>query len=84
VDLKHLKELHGARPFRPFVLHLADGRSRLVRHPEFMAFLGNGRTVFWADTSGDHFELIDLILIISAEVGSARGGGDTHRRRRSA
>ncbi|MCC6322467.1 MAG: hypothetical protein IT438_13640 [Phycisphaerales bacterium] len=82
MDLKHMKELHAARPFRPLTLHLADGRTRRVDHPELMAFLGNGRTVFLADPRNDSFEFIDLILIVSAEVGRAGNAGD--RRRKSA
>jgi len=82
MDLKHLKELHAARPFRPFILYLADGRSKRVRHPESMAFLGNGRTIFFSDSGTDGYEFIDLILIISAEVTASSGGEG--RRRKSA
>lgn len=82
MDLKHLKELHAARPFRPFTLHLADGRKKRVDHPELMAFLGNGRTVFMADARGDTFDLIDLILNVSAKVSPI--AADRPRQRRSA
>lgn len=80
MDLKHLKQLYEARPFRPFTMCLADGRKRHVPHPELMAFLGNGRTVFWADGKSDAFELIDLILIVSAEVGPSSHGRSERRR----
>ncbi len=80
MDLKHLKELHAARPFRPFTMHHADGRSRAVPHPELMAFLGNGRTVFWSDAHSDGFELIDLILIIAVEVGASESRNGRRRR----
>jgi hypothetical protein len=80
VDLKHLKELHAARPFRSFVMRLADGRSKKVPHPELMAFLANGRTIFWADGESDGFELINLIMIVSAEVSRSASGGQGRRR----
>jgi hypothetical protein len=80
MDLKHLKELYANRPFRAFTLRLADGRSRKVPHPELIAFLGNGRTIFWADGESDSFELIDLIMIVSAEVSRSSPNGHSRRK----
>lgn len=70
-------ELQRAQPFRPFRLHLADGRSFDVDHPEFLASRG-GRTVV-VYTSEDKFEIIDLRLVVSLEVVN----GKPKRRKRS-
>jgi hypothetical protein len=37
-----LRELVRTRPFIPFVIHVADGRSIEVSHPEMIAY-GGGR-----------------------------------------
>ena len=37
MDSDHLHALHSARPFRPFVIHVADGRDLQINHPEFLA-----------------------------------------------
>ena len=35
MTIEKLKSVYLAQPFRPFVLHLADGRQIPVQHPEF-------------------------------------------------
>jgi hypothetical protein len=77
---EHVKEIHSARPFRPFTLRLADGRGVHIAHPEVLAFLGAGRTIAVSYPKTDHFELIDLLLVNSVEVGKPVNGS---RRRRA-
>ena len=43
MNIAVLRELHGARPFVPFTLTLADGRKLPVIHNEFLAFFPSGR-----------------------------------------
>lgn len=63
-----------ASPFRPFMIHLVDGRSVAVTHPESVAYAG-GRTALVA-LPNDGFEFIDLHLVASlAGVGSPAGQG---------
>jgi hypothetical protein len=61
------RNLCAARPFRPFRVHLADGRSIPVRHQEFAMLAPNGRTavVYQPDST---FEIIDLLLVTSLAV----------------
>ena len=33
---KDLRDVYAARPFKPFTIHLADGRKVSVQHPDFM------------------------------------------------
>jgi hypothetical protein len=47
-------------PFRPFVIHMADGREIPVAHPEVLAYQEGTRTAVVMD--GDSFEFIDLLL----------------------
>lgn len=67
MTIEQLRAVHQARPFQPFTIHLADGRSYFVPHSEFISHSPNGRTVivFRAD---DSFEIIDLLLVVSLEV----------------
>lgn len=60
-------DFHKAQPFRPFRIHLADGRDLDVVHPEFLARSPGGRTavLFTAD---DHMEAFDLLLVTSLET----------------
>jgi len=68
-----LKRIHGAQPFRPFTIHVGDGRSFRVNHPEFLAQSPSGRTVivFGRD---DAFEVIDLMLVPTIEVPNGQRG----------
>ena len=57
-----------ANPFRPFIIHMADGRSYPVPHRDFVSQSpGGGRTiiVYRADTS---FSILDLYLVNELEV----------------
>ena len=42
--INEFRGLCNARPFRPFRIHLADGREIPVRHQEFSIISSNGRT----------------------------------------
>ena len=68
-----LLDLWRAQPFRPFVIHLADGREVEVAHPEFMTRSPSGRTivVYQPDES---LNIIDLLLVTDLEInGDGRG-----------
>ena len=67
MTIEQLQRLHQARPFRPFKVHLADGRAIPVTHPEFLSHSPTGRTMI-VHTKGEAFEVIDLLLVSSLEV----------------
>ena len=75
-----LRELHAARPFRPFDRYLADGHRVRVDHPEVLAYRQNQRTAFVVLPDGS-VEHIDLLLVSSLSV-PAEGNGSRRRRRR--
>ena len=64
---ERLREVHQARPFAPFRIHLADGRQLEVVHPEMMAYAPNARTAIVVKADESH-EVIDLLLVTSLEV----------------
>lgn len=67
MTIEQLKQVYKAEPFRPFLIHTADGRMITVKHREFLATSPSGRTiiVYQPDES---FEIIDLLLVTSLEV----------------
>jgi len=67
MTIEQVKQLYSAAPFRPFIIHLADGRRIHVKHREFMATSPSGRTIVVYQTD-DSFNIIDLLLVTSLEV----------------
>ena len=59
---EQLITVHQAKPFRPFVLHLADGDSIPVKHPELLWRTTGGRTIF-INTGGENVSIVDLLLV---------------------
>jgi hypothetical protein len=64
MTIEQLRLMHQARPFRPFEIYLADGRSIPVEHPEFFSQSTSGRTIGVA-VGDDAIEVIDLLLVTS-------------------
>jgi hypothetical protein len=60
------RAIHAA-PFRPFTLHLADGRTLSVPHPDFIAFNPKGRVALVLDER-DGAEYVDLLLVVSLSI----------------
>jgi len=54
-------------PFRPFTIHMADGRTVRVSHPDFVARSPSGRTVVIYDVNDNH-SILDLLLMTELEV----------------
>lgn len=79
MTIEQLRELHLARPFQPFDIHLADGRTLSVEHPEFLAQVPNSRTIVVGRPDGV-FEIVDLLLVVSLEP-HANGPSRRGRRR---
>ena len=66
MNIDQLRQVHQLRPFQPFCLYLADGRSLRVDHPECMGYTG-GRTVF-VGQADDSFHLLDVLMITGIEI----------------
>ncbi len=67
MTIARVRELYDATPFRPFTLHLADGRHIPVYHREFFLTAPSGNTVvvFQPD---DSMNIIDLALVTDLEL----------------
>lgn len=67
MTIERIRELYHAQPFRPFIIHLADGREIPVHHQEFIAASPTGRTlvVYQPD---DSMNIIDLLLVTDLEL----------------
>jgi hypothetical protein len=81
MTIEKLRVLYDAQPFRPFIMHLADGRQIPVQHREFIAGAPSGRTVvvFQPD---DSMNIIDLLLVTDLEVKpEAKTNGSSKRKK---
>jgi len=79
MTIEQLRAIHEASPFRPFTVHMADGRQLLVPHREFLSHSPSGRTViiYHEDES---FSVIDLLLVTELEVHDGTATGSRRRR----
>ena len=80
MTIEQLRDVHQARPFRPFTIHMADGRALHVPHSEFLSHSPAGRTVI-VYHDDEKFSIVDLLLVNEVEVGGpvsapTRGNGD--------
>jgi len=67
MTIEQLRNFYSARPFRPFVMHFADGRQVAVQHPEFLAAAPSGRTVTVYQPD-DTLNVVDLLLVTDLEL----------------
>jgi hypothetical protein len=81
MNLEEIRNALRAEPFRPFTLHLADGRQVPVKHSEFALISPSGRTVvvYQPDESSN---VIDILLVTDIAYGRKGGAQGGHRRRR--
>jgi hypothetical protein len=69
MTIEQLRDTYTAQPFRPFLIHMADGRNVHVRHREYIMASPSGRTVIVYQPD-DSFNIIDIVLVTDLEVGS--------------
>jgi hypothetical protein len=67
MTIEKIRDLYDAQPFRPFLIHLADGRTIPVVHREFLAHAPSGRTMV-AYQPDDSLNIVDLLLITDIEI----------------
>ena len=79
MTIEQLKTTYEAQPFRPFIIHLADGRQIPVPSREFMMTVPSGRTIVVAQPD-DRLHIIDLLLITDLEIKTSSNGAGRRRR----
>jgi hypothetical protein len=67
---QQLRAAHQAAPFRPFVIHMADGRSFSIPHPDFLSISPAGTTVI-VYQDGEEFSILDMLLMTEIEMNPA-------------
>lgn len=67
MQLAPVRELHDATPFRPFRIHLSDGRDFPVQHREYMGIFPDGTMLLVLLPDGAT-ETIDLFQATSVTV----------------
>jgi hypothetical protein len=77
MKLQGLRSVMHAAPFQPFTIHVADGRSLPVPHPDFIAIMGSGRSVVVTSPveKESSFSIVDVPLITQLEVHGLRADG---------
>jgi hypothetical protein len=70
--IEQMRAAYQAKPFRPFVIHLADGRQLPVSSPEFMLTVPSGRTIVVVQPD-DTVNIVDLLLVTDLEFKLANG-----------
>ena len=68
---EEIRKVQRAQPFRPFTMHLADGREFTVVHPDFLWINRTGRLALVEDLAGNG-EMIDPMLVVSLSVPAER------------
>lgn len=71
---EQLRAMREANPFRPFTIHLADGRTLSVPHRDFVSQSPSGRTII-VYQSNDAFSIVDLYLVTELEVQAPADSG---------
>ena len=78
MTIEKIKDLCNAEPFRPFALHLPDGREVSVKHPDFVAFSPTGRILIVVHEDESE-SIIDPMLVSDVTVKErARRNGKGH------
>jgi hypothetical protein len=64
---EQLRAMREANPFRPFTIHLADGRTLDVPHRDFVSLSPSGRIIIVYQPN-DAFNVVDLYLVTDLEI----------------
>ena len=56
---EQLRTMRDSNPFRPFIIHLADGRAFTIPHRDFVSQSPGGRTII-VYGSDESFSILDL------------------------
>ena len=77
MTIDRIREQCQVNPFRPFTLHMADGREIHVPHRDFVAPGPLGRTIIVCRPDESH-HVVDLLLVTDSHVSPAFNGDGSH------
>ena len=80
MTIEKIRDLPDLQPFRPFLMHLADGREIPVHRRELIIAAPSGRTLVVVQPD-DKMHIIDLPLVTDIELKRGRNGLSGKRRR---
>jgi hypothetical protein len=80
MTINKLRHFYQSRPFKPFIIHLADGQEIPIDHPEFIMSSPSGRTVS-VYRPDDTLNVIDLLRVTDRELKPSRNGSSRKRRK---
>lgn len=67
MTIEQLRTVHHANAFRPFTIHMADGRQIRVPHRDFMWQAPTGRTVV-VQNEDETLSILDLLLMTELRI----------------
>lgn len=69
-----IRKLLRDRPFRPFVVHVADGGRLLVKHEDYVALAPSGREMLvYRHDRPDDYQVVDVLLVTRLELTTRNG-----------
>lgn len=71
--IQDIRQAKRAEPFKPFKLHLADGRELQIDHPEFILLSRSERTIVLDDVGGN-IEIIDPLPVTRLSIPGGQPG----------
>ena len=79
MTIQQLRSAYEAQPFRPCIIHLADGREIAVEHRAFIMTVPSGRTVVIAQPD-DTLNIVGLLLVTDLETKPRTNGAGRRRK----
>ena len=78
MKINEIRNLLHAQPFRPFLVHVADGGRIAVKHEDFVALAPTGREMFVYQPDG-LWQIVDVPLVTRLQVLTKNGGTKAHK-----
>lgn len=66
--IEELKKAKDRRPFEPFEVRMADGRSLLIKHPDAIAWDPDQARIAICGLAGGAWEVVDVALVTSLGI----------------
>jgi hypothetical protein len=79
MKVDEVRALLHATPFRPFIVHIADGGTLAVAHEDFIAIAPTGREMIVYQPNGSH-QIVDTMLVTRLEVTDKTNAGKRRKR----